>query len=321
METIPPTSRHDSEGRERYMLIHKIPVGPKTAERLFLLYEELSQHQEPATLYKAGWAAAESGLVGTHLSPDERSSRICAAQSCWEYALTLEQERAANSAWITDKPPARTEELHIATALASIPVLVEIPYGKPSKPAVRMAHTGLLQVARQNVDEMLLAKKHYGREGRSSNHRGLGYEHLTQLSISRMLSARIVPIASFARSASGAHYPSQTHDVQFLNLDRGNIMSVTPIEVKSKLKNRVYKRYQDVGLVAGYELIERGETALSQAIELFEQEALGTATPDEIGVLAEMTDSVIHSIRHFRRPERYGKHCLGALRCELKTAA
>lgn len=320
MEQTNTLSRFDNKGRERYMLIHKRPVGPKTAERLFFLYEELSETQRPQEMYMAGWAVAEAGLMATRLDPETRHNYIASANDCWEYALQLEQERAAQKAWRKSTTPSTIETYRIAGALATIPVLEQIPYGKPSKQAVLKMHQDLLTIARSNADDMNTAKQYFGSDGRTSNHRGLGYEHIAQLSISRLHSARLIPVPSFARSDNGSYYPSQTHDLQVLNLNGGDINFVTPLEVKSKNLQKFYTRYQEVGLVFGTGMIDEGEAAVTKAVELFEAEHDGTASPEDIAALDHLTESVVHSIRHFRRPERYGKHCLGAMRCLLNAA-
>lgn len=82
MEEQAVVQRFDRDGREKYMLIHKKPVGPRTAEKLFSLYQCLSETQEPQKMYSAGWAAAEAGLVGVHMTADKRCTYIEAAEDC-----------------------------------------------------------------------------------------------------------------------------------------------------------------------------------------------------------------------------------------------
>lgn len=68
-------------------------------------------------------------------------------------------------------------------------------------------------------------------------------------------------------------------------------------------------------------MIEKGELPLNDAVAAFEAERDGNATQEQLHALDAMTETVIHAIRHHRRPERYGRHCLGTLRCGIEIAS
>lgn len=308
-------SRFDRFGRERYMLIHKHPVGPKTAERLFLLYEELSKSQQPQEMYRAGWAAAEASMVGGMLPAGERVQLAKAASECWEFALQLERERAAHNAWRKSTHPSTTGEYRIATTLASAPIFEALPQGRPPKQLLLDTHERLVSIAESNVTDMRMYRQQ-GWEGRYSNHRGFGYEQISQLAISRLLTSRLIATTSMARADSGAYYPWQTHDLQIISLDRETITRITPAEVKTRLRPAYFQRY-DAALIGGRRLIGDNDNAVHQTVSLFRQELNGEISAEGLDYLDGLTDEVIHAIRHYHRAEEFGRHCVNASRCQL----
>lgn len=326
-QTLP---RFDRFGRERYMLMHKKPVGPKTAEGLFSLYEQLSHIQTPREMYMAGWAALEASMVGTEFAATDRVWLVDTAEDAWQYALELQQERAANKAWYKNTTPDTTSEYRIADALSTVPIFRELPYGKPSKQTMKDVFTRQLEIATLNNQDMLVAKAHQARHryegmfdysGREANHRGLAYEQLSRLGVNRLLSTRLFATSSLARADSGMYYPDQTHDNQCFYLDGGEITATVPLEVKSRLRNRYFFRYQNAGLVGGEGLTHDGHYTIDGMLRRLKREAEGSADLQDIEILTTLTDDVIHSIRHYRRPERAGIHCHDRRKCELGRTA
>lgn len=316
-QTLP---RYDKFGRERYMLIHKRPVGPKTAERLFSLYEELTKTQEPRTQYMAGWTALEASMVGTHLSGDERARLVDAAQESWEFALQLQREYSAESAWRKNTAPSTIGEYRIATALMSTDVFRELPYGKPSLQTIADMHHKMVDLLALNDQDMRTARL-YGNEGRAANHKGLAFELMTMCALNRMYSSKLIATPSFARSDSGLYYPEQTHDVQCVYLKWGEVAEVIPSEVKSRLSGKFLARYVGSGLISGEALTHHGQFSISKQVERFQAEVNGTIEPYDEFMLQDITDTVLHSIRHFKRPELAGIHCTDRRRCEFDSKA
>lgn len=300
--------RFDKRGRERYMLIHKKPVGPKTAEGLFSLYGELSQIQKRREMHVAGWAALEASIVGTQYSPDTRLELVNAAEDCWEYALQLEQEFAAERAWLSSRWPNTENEYRIASALATIPIFKELPFGKPAHETVKKVHSDLVSIASMNAHDMVISQQH-GLSGRASNHKGFAFEILSRLPITRLGTGRLIPCPSFPRSDSGSYYPEQTHDIQFLLLNGSRITSVVPTEVKSTLSLKHFRRYTGSALISGDMLTCDGQLTIPKIVGCYQREIDGVATESDRAALDLVTSAVIHSIQHYRRPERAGAHC------------
>ncbi len=313
----------ENQASERYMLIHKRPVGPKTAARLFFLYEELSEVQRPVEMYQAGWAAAEAGIVGTNQSSDWRHRAIEAGLDCWRYALILEQERAAEAAWRKGTYPSTFQSLRIESVLAMEPVLAQLPDGLPTKDTLDTSFNNLLSVARQNADNMQ-AELAGPQPGRVTNHIGLGFEFNSQLSFNRLKSRNLLALTTLARGDDGSIYPNETHDIQAIGFKHGNIDQITPIEVKSTLKGRHFDRY-DAALIGGHRDLLIGDSLnLAQSVELFEREQAGTASHEDLLLLDQMTDSVIHSLRHYLRSQesndREERHCRQRKKCAIPLA-
>ena len=93
-----------------------------------------------------------------------------------------------------------------------------------------------------------------GVEGRAASHLGLAFEQIGSLGINRLMSGRIVSLFSLARAGTGFYYPTQTHDMMILNLDKSDIIRVAPAEVKSQLKVKFSNRYE-AALIGGKAMI------------------------------------------------------------------
>jgi hypothetical protein len=300
---------------ESYHRIHKRFVGPATADKLVNFYESISQTQKPREMFVAGWAAAEAALVGSQYTSAERSKLAIAAKDCWEYSLQLETERASASAWERDTVPDATEQYRIASTIALAPIIEAISRGVLSKQTLRACQEQLIDVADLNFNDMMTAVS-TGSEGRASSHMGVAFEQIATLGVNRLLSARIVSLFSLARSGTGFYYPKQTHDVMILNLDRGNITRVTPTEVKSKLKVKFSNRYE-AALVGGKAMLGEDRRAIGDILGMFRRELEGGASDSEHEYLDTISASIIHSVRHHHRAEKFGRHCLEITRCHL----
>ena len=300
---------------DAYHKIHKRFVGPATADKLVDFYESLSQIQQPREMYTAGWAAAEASLVGTQYATEERARLADAATECWEFALALEQERSALSAWTKGTSPDGTEQYRIASTLALAPIIGAIPRGIIPKQTLRSCQERLIDIAQLNNGDMHAAMK-AGVEGRAASYMGVAFEQIATLGINRMMSSRIISLFSLARAGTGFHYPEQTHDIMVLNLDKDNIVRVTPTEVKSQLKVKFSNRYE-AALVGGKAILGENRQMIGHTIDLFRRELTDEVNLEEKQFLDSISNSIIHSVRHHHRARQFGRHCLSAERCEL----
>lgn len=300
---------------ESYHRIHKRFVGPATADKLVTFYESLSQSQRPREMFVAGWAAAEAALVGSQYPTEERSRLAVAAKECWEYSLQLETERACASAWSREAVPDTTEQYRIASTIALAPIIEAITQGVVPKRILSTCQEQLIDVATLNYTDMMTAVAS-GSDGRAASHMGVAFEQIATLGVNRLISSRIVSLFSLARSGTGFYYPKQTHDVMVLNLDRGNIVRVTPTEVKSQLKVKFSNRYE-AALVGGKAMLGDDKRAIGETIDLFRRELTGDIHDNEREFLDGISTSIIHSVRHHQRAEKFGRHCLQVAACAL----
>ncbi|MEO5499616.1 MAG: hypothetical protein ABIR46_03890 [Candidatus Saccharimonadales bacterium] len=304
---------------DTYHRIHKKFVGPATAPLLVELHDSLTEVQQPREMYAAGWAAAEASLVGEQFGLEERVKLARTAQDCWQYALQLEQERAANSAWLKGVWPDSTDQYRIASTLALAPIIEAIPGGIIPKRTLHTCQDSLLSVAELNYHDMQVAISS-GITGRASSHLGVAYEQIAPLGINRLMSSRIVGLFSLARSGTGYYYPKQTHDVMVLNLEKNKITRVTPTEVKSTLKIKVSNRY-DAALFGGKATLGKPREMIGTALDAFRDELNGTVTVEQLELLESISHAIIHSIRHHHRAEKFGRHCLNMDTCKLEAAS
>lgn len=303
--------------RDTYLRIHKKPVGPKTAERLFSHFVELSQFEDSQALYEAGSAACESALFGTLDSTPVRLERLEAADSCLEKARSLEIKRSIGSASLKQTTPDRTRELRITTAQSRLPIYYDIiNYGTPSKKGLvtaRDKHIETMTTA-ANLLSQAKAAEHSGRAG---SYIGLCFELLAIGGIDRLTSRRVTITPGFARSDIGYPYPQQTHDLQVIEFSDGNIGAITPLESKATLKVRHSMRYE-AGLIGGWSHLLRSGISYEEAVSLLTHEAASTPlSGDEKDQLNMLTEAVIHTVRHYKRSSDYGRHCLNLTKCKI----
>lgn len=301
---------------DSYHKIHKRFVGPATADKLRELYQSLAQSERPREVYAAGWAAAEAALVGTGYVTAERVRLAQGARESWESSLLLEQDRAAHSAHEKGTVPDTTDQYRIASTLALAPIIEAIPQGIIPKETLRSCYGQLLETAELNHRDMLMAEA-ISMEGRVNSHMGVAYEQIAALGINRMMSSRIVSLFSLARSGTGFHYPHQTHDMMVLNLDKNNIVRVTPTEVKSQLKVKFSNRYE-AALVGGKAILGTDRQLIGRTLRQFRSELEGTIAPSDTASLDAISAAIIHSVRHHHRAEQFGRHCLDITSCSLE---
>jgi hypothetical protein len=315
-QTVPRHRRAVDTPYDAYHKIHKHLVGPATADKLVSFYESLTATQRPREMYAAGWAAAEAALVGTQYDTLKRTRLAVAARESWEYALLLEQERASESALVRGKSPDTTEQYRYASTLALAPIIEAIPRGIIPKQTLRDCHERLITVAELNAHDMQTAIL-TETEGRADSHMGVAFEQIAPLGINRLMSSRIVGMFSLARSGTGFHYPKQTHDMMVLNLNKSNIVRVTPTEIKATLKVKVSNRY-DAALFGGKNVVGEDKRKIVETIDIFKRELTGETSQEEAAYLDTISEAVIHSMRHHHRAQQFGRHCLNMSSCMLE---
>lgn len=286
---------------EKYLLLHKKLVGPKTAEKLFLLYEDLVTCPDGEFQRMAGWAAAEAALVATDKSIAERLAMLDLADNSWHAAQLALRDHAERRSTI----PNRSSEMRVKTDRVFVPVLGSLITQTFNRQVRIRAFDELLALAVENGVELHDALRR-GDKGTASNHLGLAHEQNTYLGGNRLLSGRIVFIPSLARSGNGSTYARKTHDVQVAYLRRGKLRFVVPYEVKPSGSGKY-----DVPVVSANKHLGASDvSSIFTLLEAFMREREGVSSPAEDRLVTDATNNVIHLTQHYFRPDVLGAQCL-----------
>lgn len=307
METLEHPARQHLIAQRQYMLLHKRLVGPKTAEKLFLLYRDLSTCADGDFQRTAGWAAAEAALVATDRSIAERLEMLDLADTSWLASQLAFRDHAQNK-----EPkrafPNRSSEFRVQTDRVFIPVLKSFITQSFDSSVRQQAFDELLGLAITNAIEAHDALMR-GDSGTASNHLGLAHEHTTYLSGNRLLSGKVIMMPSLARSGNGSTYARMTHDVQVAYLRRGRLRFVVPYEVKAN-EGGASGKYDSPVVSGAKHLGTRGITSLLELLEAFLREREGVTSPSEDMLLQNATNNVIHLTQHYVNPQKFGAQCL-----------
>jgi hypothetical protein len=127
---------------------------------------------------------------------------------------------------------------------------------------------------------------------------GLGHELNAMMAVDRLLSPTLLAMPALARGDSGHYHPQQTHDIDILHLNWGEIRGVTTLESKARPKERHYSRYEAAIVGGRIHLLTKNGTSPIETAVLFIKEQSGEATPEECEELEDMTDTIVHLARH-----------------------
>ena len=293
----------------RYYGMPKDFVGHQEADVLFGIYERLSQVDTYGYQFAAASAAAESGLMGAYLSPEERHYRIHCADEAWQAASRVFLEKHAAADWT---------ESH----LESVPDRVEM-----NRLFVPVYH----DLVDENVREVTLARTHHRliklglKNLRLHNHaeqtgdipgfvmrRGLGYELGTIMTITRLNCPSFFAIPASARADHGAFFSDETHDVRLIRQSWGTIEECIPYEVKPN-DGLTRDRYRSAFVRGRVELMMPSATQpLDLALYMAEEEG-GTISPEHYGELNEITSRVLRQAQDYTNRLTLGGNAIDAV--------
>ena len=291
----------------RYNQIPKDFVGPLGADDLYSIHEKLRQNDSsPYYLYIAGSATAESGLMATHLSNDERHARIEEANQLWKQAQETFILRHINDGWTETK--LRTVPDRIEMNRIFLPLYHDMVDGNVRQPSSKVLHERLARLACANLrdhDKALEAEDF----GALSFRRGLGYELCTHLTISRLRCPSFFTVPAPARADDGTHFASETHDVRLIHQSWGSIKTCIPYEVKSTDRDSLV-RYKSALVRGRIELqVPNSEHPLELAAYI-QQEINGDIDPIREKQLDTITSNVLHEAQKYRQKMAIGSGTL-----------
>jgi hypothetical protein len=302
------------EAAKNYYLIHKHFVGPATADKLHSIHESLAMSHNPRHLFAGGWAAVEAAVVGIGISQADRIALLSQGDECWQQAEhgIREQNEAREAAGYN---PDRATPYRLAMNRTCLPILEGMIEGDVTKVQRQKYYSDLLTVASCNAVDLLQAQEARDEDAMGA-YVGVAYETLGALTPNRILSPTLIALPTLARADNGEFYPQQTHDIQLLHLNWGNIEAVTTFEVKSRLRQKFLDRYDAMLLGGRVDLLMPGSRSPVDTIEALAREHDGTASGEDREALDGMTDKVVHLVRHYRLKDTAERRCVDMRRCD-----
>lgn len=295
----------------RYQMMPKHFVGPETADDLFYISETLLREKPyPSYLYAAGSAAAESGLVGTHLPADERHRRVQRADDLWHLAQEQYLKQHADDGWSEAKLFAFSDRVEGQIIFTNL--LHDMINGNVRPETMRSTHERIVRLGMTNL-KMFEQAKREGDVGVMGVRRGASFEISTAASVTRLLSPNFFAMFTTARGDDGTHFRDDTHDILIMKQSWGEIRSTLPVEVKPK-SGYGRQRYKSA-LVRGklHLKMPSAESALHLAVFL-DKEMRGKASKQEVKELNEVTSSVLSEAMEYIQRTKLAQQTLTVLR-------
>lgn len=274
----------------RYNMMPKHFVGAETADDLFSIYTTLRNEKPyPSYLFVAGSAAAESGIIGTHLSKEERHSRVHCAQEAWRTAQSQYLERHIDEGWSEAKLTAFVDR--VEAQVLFLPLIHDLINGNVRQETSNTTHERIVRLAIRNF-HLNRAATQASDVGGYSARRGLAYELATTGSITRLRCPSFFAMPTIARGDNGTYNKSDTHDVQLIEQSWGSIRSSTPMEVKP---SGLYRSHgYEVAYIHGR--LHLSMPSVDSSLELctiLSKEILGNANAEEIAELNSVTSKIL----------------------------
>lgn len=288
--------RSAEESSADYHKIHKKMVGPQTASRLLLHYDELTQSQDYEHLYEAGWAIAEAALVSDTHTREQKVDMLKGANDAWSAARDIQQEKT-----LRRDVPCQERLFRIDTTKLALPAFRAIVQHNFNTASRADYHEAMLDETARTSHMLEYALDN--RLGHVTNYKGLLSEQLGILALSRELSGKFFTTTSLARSGTGRHYPAQTHDLQVFSFRRGQRTQNTPVEVKF---GKTPSRYDVPVLNLKRFMHVRKPEDLIELQQLYEQDfnQPWRVTDEQVAHLDGIRNSIVDIMRSYHRRQR-----------------
>lgn len=289
--------RHQRE-LARYYSMPKDFVGPVEADDLFSMHEAM-RDADRSWWYQfvAGSAAAESGLMATHLTPTERHERLTSADRAWSDAQDRFIVDHLQDGWsearlytIPDRIQMHRVYLDLYRDMVDGGILDE---------TIAATHNRLVGLAVSNLDQHDSAERD-GDYAAVMYRRGLGYELGTILTLTRLQCPSIFAIPVPARADHGAHFPEKTHDVRLVQQSWGEVNWTIPYEVKP-VDSEHTDRYESALVRGRVELLMPSADGPLELARYMQEEIDGTITPQHLAELDEITSRVFRLAQEYKR--------------------
>lgn len=280
---------------EKYQRMHKELADITAVNQLLDIHDQLMTVHNTSYLYAGGWAAAEAALIATNHTTDDRLSYLQAAATSWDRATLQQRQSEAERGLLNEYQSMNVTRLQLAKIF--IPLMEGMVSGDVSKQIRAETYANLLDISVQNAISLNVAIQN-GQEGKAGSHIGLAHELNGMIAVNWLQSPTLIVIPAIARADMGSFYPKQTHDLQLLRLDHGEILGVTPLEAKARLKPKHYKRYEATLLDGRIHLYAGAGRSPIDTLQLFLKEHTGQATTAELAEIEHITNTIVHLVRH-----------------------
>ena len=296
--------------RDQLARYHQLPkefVGPLEADDLFFIHDALKDASYSSTyLYTAGSAAAESGLIASHLTNDERHYRIDCADKIWKQAQDAFIKRHIEDDWSESKIltiPDRIEMSRIYNPLYHDMIEGNVRQETIEKTHHRLIRLGLLNLKRHDQAEQI------SDFGALMMRRGLAYELGTLMTATRLVCPSFFAIPATARADNGEHFPEETHDVRLIHQSWGQIKSCIPYEVKPT-DGKYRHRYRSAYVRGRVELLMPSSTNPLDLVRYMAEEQQGTISNQHRAELNEITSRVLRQAEDYKNRMPLGAKAL-----------
>lgn len=293
----------------RYYQMPKEFVGPQAADDLISMHEALrSAESSWSYLFVAGSAAAESGLMATHLDESERHARLETANRTWTEAQHEFFKAHIEDDWSEGRRYTIPDRIEMNRAY--LPLYHDMVDGAVMEETIASTHARLVSLAVANVEYHDIAEA-TGDYGTMVYRRGLAYEMSTLLTGTRLRSPSFFTIPVPARADHGEHFPERTHDVRLIQQTWGTIRWSVPYEVKpsDNLKNC---RYESALVRGRVELLMPSCTEPWEIARYMQQEVDGTISAQHLAELDEITSRVLRLALEYKRRQSLAGVALSA---------
>ncbi len=291
----------------RYNKMPKDFVGPQEADVLFSIAEKLSISEDSvAYLTTAGSAAAESGLMATHLSEDERHARLHEAEELWKRAEGAFIARHIDDDWTESKLLSIPDRIKMNQTF--LPIYHDLVNGFVREETMEKTHERLNRLGITNLRRLRVAQE-MNDLGAVSMRMGLGNEIGTILPVSRLKCPSFFAIPAMARADDGTYHRDQTHDVRLIHQSWGNILSCVPYEVKSGSFTHP-DRYVSAVIAGKIHLQMPSSADPLELVRYIDQEQHGTISEQHLAELNEITSRVLQEAVNYKNKTSLGKKAL-----------
>lgn len=286
----------------RYNQMPKDFVGPREADVLIAMHDEMRK-AEHSWMYQfvAGSAAAESGLMATHLSFDERHRRLNSADKAWKAAQDGFLANHFTHDWSEEKLYTIPDRIEMHRTF--LPLYRDMVDGDVKPMTLGSVHQRLVSLANANLDAHNEAEQ-TGDYGAVVYRRGLAYELGTILTITRLGCPSLFAVPVPARADHGEYFPEKTHDVRLIQQSWGEINWCIPYEVKPVTPKQA-DRYESALVRGRIELLMPSTTEPLDIVRYMKEEVDGTLSDQHRTELDEITSRVFRLAQDYKR-----KHAL-----------